>query len=127
MKKFTITILAIAILAISLVLTSCGSINYRAENAGKALAEINCLAYSGDLTDMMMEAAMDTDPTQEILTKHGFESHEELSAYMMEVAGTSEFNELAIAVRTNLAETCGEQLEALGMSPEDLYESIVQE
>ena len=104
------------------IFSACSSNTFRAEQAGKAMAEVNCLIFTS--TDLL---AYDEEAVDEILQKYGFENETEIEEYMVSIKGTTELNEVAVNVRSHLQETCGTELEAIGLSPEDIYESKVLE
>jgi hypothetical protein len=116
MRKFiTLT------LFLALFLNACGT-DSQAENAGKAMAETACLLFSsnGDLTNLEGE-------TTSIMTKYGWATAADIDTYLTSVRGTEEFNEVTVAARSHLEESCGEALTASGVSAEELANAMTSE
>lgn len=112
-----------ALLLSSLVLASCGGASGKqAENAGKAMAETACLLFdeSVDFTDI-------ESLTNDIMSKYGFSSPEEIDTYLAKVRGTKELNQVSEAARTQLEASCGDALTESSISAADLAESMVSE
>jgi hypothetical protein len=110
---------ALFLILATITTTACAA-TYRAEQAGKALAEANCLTF----TDPEL-LTLDEDSINAIYLKYGFSDATELDEYVASVEGTTEFNEVAVSVRTHLEETCGEELAELGIDAAEIYEPIV--
>ena len=111
-----------ALFLVLATITACGPSTFRAEQAGKALAETSCLIFTDPALLSLEESSIST-----IYMKYGFSDLTELDEYLESIEGTTEFNEVAVSVRTHLEETCGENLAALGIDPAEIYESIILE
>jgi len=112
-----------ALLVLSSILTACGGASTnKAENAGMAMAETACLLFDESIS-------LEDIPTMttDIVEKYGFITSDNIDTYLAEIAGTEELNEVAVAVREHLEATCGDALEASGLSAADLSEAIVLE
>jgi len=105
----------------ALFLSACGA-SSQAENAGKAMAETACLLFSsnGDLTNLEGE-------TTAIMTKYGWTKPEDIDTYLTSVRGTEEFNEVTVAARAHLEESCGDALTTSGVSAEELANAMTSE
>jgi hypothetical protein len=115
MKK---TIFA-TLLVFALVISACGNNEIKPKKAGEALAEITCLTLTMDLEG-------ESSPTMdETAQKYGFESYTQIMEHLTENAGTTDFNEISVALRTNLEEMCGPALEDFGFSAAEMAESIM--
>lgn len=113
----------LALMLIFGTFSSCDGVTAtKAENAGKALAEMNCAIISGNATITTDETYMN-----EAIAGNGFENYEEFKAYLDSIEGTEEQNEVAVSVRTNLQEICPDELEALGINAADLSESVMSQ
>lgn len=112
----------IATLIISAALFSACGTSSQAEEAGAAMAEMSCMLFS--MEDIM---SFDEADVNEALKNHGFENQEAMDEYIASIEGTTEMNEVAVSLRDNLTEMCGEELEALGVSPEDIYQDLLPE
>jgi len=107
----------------SLLLTSCGGpSNPEADNAARAMAETSCLIF--DETVPFEEIP---DRSDQIILSYGWESSMSIDDYLESINGTEVQNEVAVLLRQYLDETCGEQLEAGGLSAAELAEAIVLE
>ena len=112
--------LLIGLLTGSLVLSACGTGN-QAEDTGKAMAEAACLLFSGtDVEDIEAK-------TDEIMEKYGYSDPKEIDTYLAEIRGTEDLNVVTETARTHLEATCGDDLEASGVSAADLAEAMVSE
>jgi predicted small secreted protein len=113
-----------ALLVSASLLTACGGAasGSQAENAGKAMAETACLLFDENV-DFETIAAQ----SEEIVQNYGFESSTSIDDYIMEVAGTEEQNAIVVAAREHLEATCGEDIEASGLSAAELSEAMVLE
>lgn len=104
----------------TLILSACGG--GKAENAGMAMAETACLLFD-EATDMNNIQTLTTD----IMIKYGFNTPEDIDTYLTEVQGTEELNQISVAARTHLEETCGDKLSENGVTAADLAEAMVNQ
>ncbi|MFA5792646.1 MAG: hypothetical protein WC897_02115 [Candidatus Gracilibacteria bacterium] len=104
----------------SLALIACGGTNSQAENAGKAMAETACLLFD-DATDMENIETLTTD----IMVKYGWSTPADIDTYLAQIQGTEELNQVSVATRTHLEDTCGDSLTANGVTATDLAEAMV--
>ena len=113
-------LLILALLS-TLLLSACGKAS-QAENAGKAMAETACLLFnnSGDLSNLETES-------NTIMTKYGWKDPAEIDTYLNSVRNTAEFNEINVAARTHLEESCGDALAKAGVSAEELSSAMTSE
>lgn len=105
------------------MLTACGGGASKAEKAGMALAETACLSFDSSVAGEEIETLADF--AESSATKYGFESSEDMQVYLDSIEGTEAMNEMAVAAREHLEETCGDSLEALGINAADFAENII--
>ncbi len=107
----------------SVFLTACTqAVNVQAEKAARTMAEVSCLIFDDSVTFEEIP-----DQSNEIITKYGWENSIAIDDYLAEIKGSEEQNEVSVLLRQYLEETCGEQLEAGGLSAAELAEAIVLE
>ena len=114
-------ILASLLLSISILSACTRSSGSSSENAGKAMAETACLLFDESVSMDDIGGLSD-----EIMVAYGFEDAEAIDIYLASVRGTEEINLVSEAARTHLEATCGDALEASGVSPADLAEAMVK-
>ena len=117
-------VLTLSLLLSMIVLSSCGGSagGNISENAGKAMAETACLLFDEEVSLGDMQSL-----TEDIMAEYGFEDAEAIDTYLATVRGTEEINLVSEAARTHLETTCGDALEASGVSAADLAEAMVSE
>lgn len=111
-----------SLLISSILLASCGGAGTKAEKAGQAMADTACLLFSEDVDFSQIESM-----TSDIMTQYGFSSPEEVDAYLTEIRGTEELNQVSEAARNQLEKSCGDALSTSGVSAADLAEAMVSE
>ncbi len=111
------------LLASTLVFTACGSTNGRAEKAGKALAETACFSFDSESSEEESTSSL-ADYAEMVAKDYGFKDSSDLQAFVDEIEGTEAMNKMALAAREHLEATCGDSLEALGISSADFAESL---
>jgi hypothetical protein len=114
--------LLISLLTGSVLLSACGG--NKAEDTGKAMAESACLLFG----EVSKEDNEDLKAkTYEIMEKYGYSDPKEIDTYLSEIRGTEDLNVVTETARTHLEATCGDDLEASGVSAADLAEAMVSE
>ena len=117
-RFFAFTALGASFAILAIGLTACGATS-TAENAGAALADITCLGLDNPaaLTDLAV--------TDEIAQNHGFADGVALDEFMVTAQGTEDINQVAASLRTEIENTCPDEMAAVGITAADIAESIV--
>lgn len=115
MKKLLLAL----VLVLALTFSACGGNGISPEKVGATLAEITCSTLTMDIT------SSSTPSMDEIAQSYGFESYLSIMEYLKANMGTTQFNEINVALRTKLDEMCGKELEDFGLNSAEMAESIM--
>ncbi|MEK7146139.1 MAG: hypothetical protein AAB802_03050 [Patescibacteria group bacterium] len=92
------------------------------QRAGLALAESSCLLFDPELSFDQIASA-----SEDVRSKYGFETSEELEEYLDSLGESEEKNEVAIALREGIENFCGDALLERGLNPVDMSQAILSE